>query len=114
MDQKNSSCVNSVRFRFYGYTFDLPADHDLHSVEIGDKSYTAHTSKGDHVLKACLKCKQLLTYEKFYDGRSPCKQCHIRLVKGWRKSHPDLEKLYKSRSNKRYRYKQKLISAGLL
>lgn len=118
--QKNTTEAKSVRFpdftryRFYGYTFDVPVDYQVQGVEIANKEYSVVTDKKILTLKACLKCKRLLDYERFYDRRSPCKECHILMVKRWKKKHPEMVKKHKQVGNKNYRIKQKRIAAGFL
>ncbi len=111
---KSVSFPNSRTYRFYGFTFELPADLEFHSIEISNRLYIAHTSSQDITLKPCSKCKRLLQMHSFYQGKAPCKKCHMLLVKSWQKHNPEKAKVHKKKCNHNYRYKQKLISAGLL
>lgn len=36
----------------------------------------------------CLQCKRSLDLERFYENKkSPCKECHVLIVKRWQKKH---------------------------
>jgi|ERR1051325_6997658 PHP family Zn ribbon phosphoesterase len=109
MNIKNTTEVKSVSFpklskyRFYGFTFEVPFGQLVQNISVKNRQYILETSENCYTLKACLKCKRLLEYDKFYDGKSPCKSCHIFLVKSWQKRNAEMHKVNKRRSNKRYR-----------
>lgn len=100
-------------YRFYGFTFEVPVSHQVHSVRIENRRYIVTTDQGPLELKACLKCKHLLPRTAFYEKKSPCKQCHMRIVKAWQRANPEAVKRHKAKCNKQYRYRQKLKAAGL-
>lgn len=132
MDKKNATQAKSVRFpdfrtfRFYGYTFELPADVDFHEIEIVGKRYVVHMVKtelirgefihherSELVLRSCFRCKRLLKENDFYKCHSCCKDCHKFMVKRWNKKNPELVQKYAKKYNKKYRYQKKLIAAGV-
>ena len=111
MSKGNATWANSVcfhKFKFYGYTFEVPIDQEVHGIQISQREYLLKTDKQTITLKACHKCKRLLPLERFYERKSPCKACHIVLVKSWEKRNPDLVKKYKQGDNRRYRQRKKL------
>ncbi len=126
MDIKNATRAKSVRFpvlekyRFYGYTFELPVHQELIEIQIVGKlyhnfgkRYIARTTSGDITLKACPRCKRLLPESEYYKKHSSCKVCHRLLTKSWTKRHPELAKKYAKKYSIKYRYHKKLIAAGL-
>lgn len=64
------------------------------------------------ILKICFKCNKLMSLECFYECHKwlPCKKCHLKAVKEWKKNNPKAV----SEQKYEYRYKQKLKSVGLL
>lgn len=119
MDNKNATCVKSVRssisrtYGYYGFRFEIPANFEVHAIEYSGKDYAIVTDRQIFILKACLQCKRLLAYSSFYERRSPCKECHILIVKRWKQRNPEVAKESHKLCNKRYRHKQKLKSVGL-
>lgn len=119
MNIKNSSNVKSVRFkgisrfRFCGLTLELPADHELIELQMHHKRFVAVTDQGEIKLKCCAKCKRLLQLTEFYKDVQFCKSCHSSLTFRWKKNHPELAKKYAEKYSKKYRYRKKLIDAGI-
>lgn len=119
MTQKNSTQVKSesqpkfVRYRFYAYTFDVPSDQALIEIKYSGGRYAVETNHAIFLLRPCHKCKQLLVSSSFYKSQGPCKKCHMILVKDWQKRNPEKVKIIKRKNSRTYRYKRKLIEAGL-
>lgn len=109
-----SDALNWIRYKFCGYTFQVPSNHRVYGVEIRRSEYSIMTDKKIFTMRACHQCKKLLTYDCFYERKSPCKKCHLIMVKRWQKNNPELTKMHKKRCNKNYRSKQKLTNPGLL
>ena len=101
------------RFKHYGYTLDVPLHLKVHAISFDKKLFHVRTDSQDITLKACHKCKRLLPLESFYRQRSPCRECHMFVVRKWQKSHPELVRIHKKACNKRYKFKLKLRSVGL-
>jgi hypothetical protein len=93
---------------FCGYRFSLPIGIEIHCVSFWDQGYIVHTTNGDLTIKACHKCKRMRSLTEFYDGRSPCKECHILLVKSWRKRNPDKVKAMRKSYVKRRKAREAL------
>lgn len=119
MELNNATTSPQLRFpdyniyRFYGFTFEVPVTHEVHAVRIEKREYHVVTNHGTLQLRGCLKCKRLLDYSAFYERKSPCKKCHIAIVKNWRRANPEAVKRHKAKCNRNYRYKQKLKAVGL-
>lgn len=113
IEAKSESRQKVVRYRFCAYTFDIPGDHDLREIKYSGANYAVETNKAVFLLRPCHKCQQLLASINFYERKSPCKKCHMKLVKDWQKRNPEKVRVIKARNNKAYRYKRKLIEAGI-
>jgi len=60
--------------------------------------------KHDH--NFCCQCKRERHIKYFYKGKSsPCKECHILIVKRWQKRNPDKVAEYKERQLEKLRKK---------
>lgn len=92
-------------YLFCGFRFSVPAGTHIDSVAYWEYGFIIKTKTGDLTLKACRKCKRMVPLNAFYDGRSPCKQCHIYLVKQWRKRNPEHVKAMRRAYDKRRKAK---------
>ena len=80
------------KYNFCGLELELDVDLELISVSYHNTLFVINTTTKIFDMKACFKCNRIMSLDKFYEKKSPCKKCHIATVRTWKDKHPDLKR----------------------